>query len=59
MSAVAGGSGKVFTIVDGTEPNSLDPPVGTGPFGHPIRGIFEGLITFNNKINLTSLSVTG
>ena len=48
--AQAAGGGKPFTIVDGTEPNSLDPPVGTGPFGHPIRAIFESLVTFNTRM---------
>ncbi len=48
--AQAAGGAKPFTIVDGTEPNSLDPPVGTGPFGHPIRAIFESLVTFNARM---------
>src|SRR5262249_27393426 len=39
-----------FTIVDGTEPNSLDPPIGTGPWGHVMRAVCEGLTTFNGKL---------
>src|ERR687885_3015460 len=26
-----------FVVADGTEPNSLDPPAGTGPFQHTIQ----------------------
>ena len=50
-AAPAAASGKPFTIVDGAEPNSLDPPIGTaGPIGHAMRGMLEGLVTFNGAM---------
>ena len=44
-------STKPFVIVDGAEPNSLDPPIGTAsPIGHSMRAMLEGLVTFNGKM---------
>ena len=56
----AAGSGKPFTIVDGAEPNSLDPPIGTaGPIGHAMRGMLEGLVTFNGNMEPVPQLATG
>ena len=56
----AAGGGKPFTIVDGAEPNSLDPPIGTaGPIGHAMRGMLEGLVTFNGTMEPVPQLATG
>ncbi|PYY03300.1 MAG: hypothetical protein DMG69_32745, partial [Acidobacteria bacterium] len=34
---------QTFVAVDGTEPNSLEPAVGTGPFQAIMNAMFEGL----------------
>jgi ABC-type transport system substrate-binding protein len=39
-----------FVVVDGTEPNSLDPPVGTGPFQHILNAMFDRLVVWNEKM---------
>lgn len=39
-----GASGGTFRLVDATEPDSLDPPNGTGPFSHIILSMFEPLL---------------
>ncbi len=39
-----------FVVVDGTEPNSLDPPAGTGPFQHALNAFYEGLVSWNDKM---------
>jgi len=41
-----------FVVVDGTEPNSLDPPQGTGPFGHILNALYDGLVDWNEKMEL-------
>jgi peptide/nickel transport system substrate-binding protein len=44
-----------LVIVDGTEPSSLLPPTGTGPFQHPINGMYEGLVELNEVAELEPL----
>jgi ABC-type transport system substrate-binding protein len=39
-----------FVVVDGTEPASLDPAIGTGPFQHPIQAMYDGLVAWNEKM---------
>ncbi|HYU19615.1 MAG TPA: ABC transporter substrate-binding protein [Chloroflexota bacterium] len=39
-----------FVVVDGTEPNSLDPPVGTGPFQHILNAIYDRLVVWSDKM---------
>jgi ABC-type transport system substrate-binding protein len=39
-----------FVVADGTEPNSLDPPAGTGPFQHTIQAFYDGLVAWNAKM---------
>lgn len=53
-SAVAGGAVKdvSFTVVDGSEPNSLDPAIGTGPFQSVMNGMYEGLVAWDAKMQL-------
>jgi peptide/nickel transport system substrate-binding protein len=41
-----------IVVVDGTEPSSLLPPSGTGPFQHPINGIYECLIELDEESQL-------
>ncbi|HYM68132.1 MAG TPA: ABC transporter substrate-binding protein [bacterium] len=43
------GRDATFVVVDGTEPNSLDPAVGTGPFQAIVNAMFEGLVQWNDK----------
>ena len=44
-------SGRPFVVVDGAEPNSLDPPVGTASaISHAMRACTEGLTAFNTKM---------
>ncbi len=61
-SSAAASSGAVkdasFTVVDGSEPNSLDPPVGTGPFQHIMNAIYEGLVGWNEKMQLQPVLAT-
>jgi peptide/nickel transport system substrate-binding protein len=47
-SQPAGGPVKdaSFVVADGTEPNSLDPPAGTGPFGHIFNAMFDTLVAW-------------
>ncbi|TMI85194.1 MAG: hypothetical protein E6H03_00850 [Bacillati bacterium ANGP1] len=40
---------QTFVAVDGTEPNSLEPAVGTGPFQAIMNAMFEGLVAWNDK----------
>ena len=52
-----------FVVAQGTEPNSLDPCVGTGPFQGIINAVFDGLVQWNAKGEIvpslaTSWSVT-
>lgn len=53
-NAAASGAVKdvSFTVVDGSEPNSLDPAVGTGPFQSILNGIYEGLVAWDAKMQL-------
>src|SRR5207249_615324 len=39
-----------FIVVDGTEPNSLDPPAGTGPFQSALDAMYDTLVTWNAKM---------
>src|SRR6266852_2830592 len=39
-----------FVVVDGTEPNSLDPPAGTGPFQHALDSMYDNLVAWNEKM---------
>lgn len=39
-------------VVDGTDPEGLDPPRNTGPFGHVIYALYEGLVVFNDKMEV-------
>ena len=41
-----------FVVVDGTEPNSLDPPAGTGPFQHPLNAFYDGLVHWSSNMEL-------
>lgn len=45
-------------VVDGTEPNSLLPPAGTGPFQHVMTGIYETLVEMNADGELEPLLAT-
>jgi ABC-type transport system substrate-binding protein len=47
-----------FTVVDGSEPNSLDPPIGTGPFQHIINAMYEGLVAWDEKMQLQPMLAT-
>ncbi|HKX17329.1 MAG TPA: ABC transporter substrate-binding protein [bacterium] len=40
---------QTFVVVDGTEPNSLEPAVGTGPFQAIMNAMYEGLVAWNDK----------
>ena len=40
---------QTFVVVDGTEPNSLEPAVGTGPFQAIMNAMYEGLVVWNDK----------
>lgn len=40
---------QTFVVVDGTEPNSLEPAVGTGPFQAIMNAMYDGLVTWNDK----------
>src|SRR5205807_2641433 len=40
---------QTFVAVDGTEPNSLEPAVGTGPFQAIMNAMFEGLVAWNDQ----------
>lgn len=51
-AAAQDAAATTFEYVDGTEPNSLDPPIGTGPFGHVIRAIFEPLLFTNERLEV-------
>lgn len=61
-SPTVGGGSTVkdvnFTVVDGSEPNSLDPPVGTGPFQHLMNGIYEGLVAWDANMQLRPVLAT-
>src|SRR5919197_421409 len=39
-----------FIVVDGTEPNSLDPPAGTGPFQHALDAFYDNLVSWNAQM---------
>jgi peptide/nickel transport system substrate-binding protein len=39
-----------FIVVDGTEPNSLAPPAGTGPFQHTLDAMYDNLVAWNEKM---------
>ncbi len=47
--AASVGREATFVVADGTEPNSLDPAVGTGPFQAIINAMFDGLVQWNEK----------
>ncbi len=47
----AAGTGSII-VADGTEPESLSPPQGTG-VAHPINAIYEGLVEFSGDRELT------
>lgn len=47
-----GATGGSFRLVDGTEPNSLDPPIGTGTFSHIVLSMFESLTKLDSEGNL-------
>lgn len=53
-----GAAGGTFTLVDATEPNSLDPPIGTGPFSHIILSMFEPLLQVNAEGDVEPLLAT-
>jgi ABC-type transport system substrate-binding protein len=46
-----GSSGGTLRLVDATEPNSLDPPIGTGPFSHIVLSMFEPLLRMDAEGN--------
>ena len=48
-AAAAVGRSETFVVVDGTEPNSLEPAVGTGPFQAIMNAMFDGLVAWNEK----------
>jgi len=39
-------------VADGTEPASLDPAPGTGPFQPPLNAIYDGLTAWSDKMEL-------
>ena len=39
-------------VADGTEPASLDPAPGTGPFQPPLNDIYDGLTAWSDKMEL-------
>jgi peptide/nickel transport system substrate-binding protein len=39
-----------FVVADGTEPNSLDPPAGTGPFQSALDAMYDNLVAWNEKM---------
>jgi glutathione transport system substrate-binding protein len=39
-----------FVVVDGSEANSLDPPVGTGPFQHILNAFYDRLVVWTEKM---------
>ena len=41
-----------FIVADGTEPASLDPAPGTGPFQPPLNPIYDGLTAWSDKMEL-------
>lgn len=47
-----------FRFADGSEPNSLDPPIGTGPFGHNILAMFETLTVYDQDLAAGPLLAT-
>lgn len=47
------GDTDTIVVVDGTEPESLSPTQGTGPFQHPMAAMYEGLVEFNQAAELT------
>jgi len=49
VAADAVGRDQTFVAVDGTEPNSLEPAVGTGPFQAIMNAMFDGLVAWNDK----------
>jgi ABC-type transport system substrate-binding protein len=49
-TAAAKVSDASFVVVDGTEPNSLDPPAGTGPFQHPLNAFYDSLVNWTEKM---------
>lgn len=55
-SPAAAASGQVkdvsFVVVDGTEVTHLDPPQATAPFGHIIHALYDGLVEWNEKMEL-------
>lgn len=59
-TVIASGAVKdtTFTVVDGSEPNSLDPPIGTGPFQHITNAIYEGLVAWDEKMQLQPMLAT-
>lgn len=60
VTPVVGGTVKdvTVTVVDGSEANSLDPPIGTGPFQSVMNGIFEGLVVWNERMELDPVLAT-
>jgi peptide/nickel transport system substrate-binding protein len=51
------GEGQIV-VVDGTEPSSLLPPSGTGPFQHPINGMYECLVELDEESQLEATLAT-
>lgn len=43
-------SSKPFVFVDSNEPNSLYPPIGTGPFGSVQYALYDPLVNHNDKM---------
>jgi ABC-type transport system substrate-binding protein len=49
-AATAAPTNTNFVVVDGTEPNSLDPPVGTGPFQSALDAMYDTLVAWDDKM---------
>jgi peptide/nickel transport system substrate-binding protein len=41
-----------LVVVDGTEPDSLTPMEGTGPFQHPIKAMYQALVEHDEEIEI-------
>jgi peptide/nickel transport system substrate-binding protein len=47
-----------LVVVDGTEPDSLTPMEGTGPFQHPIKAMYDSLVEFDQDLEVQPLLAT-
>lgn len=47
-----------LVVVDGTEPDSLTPMEGTGPFQHPIKAMYQSLVEHDEEVEIHPLLAT-